>query len=87
MWAAYSPDLVHWGKHARVMSRRPGLWDAGRIGGGAVPIRTERGWLAIYHGADEQQRYALGAVLCNLARPEVVIARSAEPLFATGSVI
>jgi len=80
MWAAYSPDLQHWGEHARVMGRRPGCWDSGRIGGGAVPIRTERGWLAIYHGADESQRYSLGAILCDLERPELVLARSAQPL-------
>lgn len=80
MWGAYSPDLRHWGEHVRVMGGRPGCWDAGRIGGGGVPFRTERGWLAIYHGADEAQRYALGAVLCDLDHPERVIARSAEPL-------
>jgi predicted GH43/DUF377 family glycosyl hydrolase len=80
MWAAYSPDLQHWGEHVSVMSRRPGHWDSARIGAGAVPIRTERGWLVIYHGADESQRYSLGAMLCNLERPESVLARSAEPL-------
>ena len=63
-----------------VMTPRRGLWDGGRIGGGAVPIKTDRGWLAIYHGADEQNRYALGAVLCDLAQPARVLARSAQPL-------
>jgi predicted GH43/DUF377 family glycosyl hydrolase len=80
MWAAYSPDFRHWGEHTRVMGGRPGRWDAGRIGGGAVPIRTERGWLAIYHGADESHRYSLGALLCDLQHPETVVARSDEPL-------
>ena len=79
-WAAYSSDLTHWGEHCRVMSRRPGHWDGGRIGGGAVPIKTDRGWLAIYHGADEAQRYSLGAMLCDLEHPEKILARSAEPL-------
>ncbi|HUT75635.1 MAG TPA: glycoside hydrolase family 130 protein [Armatimonadota bacterium] len=80
LWAAYSPDLRHWGDHALVMSRRPDCWDSERIGGGAVPLRTERGWLAIYHGADAAQRYSLGAVLCDLERPERVLARTVEPL-------
>ena len=80
MWAAYSPDLQHWGEHTRVMGVRPGCWDSSRIGGGAVPIRTERGWLAIYHGADESNRYSLGALLCDLDQPEIVLARSEEPL-------
>jgi len=80
LWAASSPDLQHWGRHELVMTPRRGLWDGGRIGGGAVPIKTDRGWLAIYHGADEQNRYALGAVLCDLAQPARVLARSAQPL-------
>jgi len=80
IWAAYSPNLSHWGEHRRVMGRRPGHWDGGRIGGGAVPIKTGQGWLAIYHGADENQCYSLGAMLCDLAHPEKVLARSAEPL-------
>lgn len=82
MWAAYSPDLQHWGGHARVIGSRPGRWDSQRVGAGTVPIRTERGWLAIYHGADDSQRYSLGAILCDLERPEVVLARSAEPLLS-----
>ena len=80
MWAAFSHDLIHWGEHTRVMGTRPGYWDSERIGGGSVPLRTERGWLTIYHGADEQQRYSLGAMLCELDHPERVIARSDEPL-------
>ena len=80
MWAAFSEDLVHWGGHKFVMGRRPGLWDSARVGGGTVPIRTERGWLSIYHGADENDRYALGAVLCDPDHPERVIARSGHPL-------
>jgi len=79
MWIAYSPDLVHWGGHDLLMLPRPGAWDGGRIGGGAVPIRTDRGWLCIYHGADESNRYALGAVLCDLEQPACVLARSDEP--------
>jgi predicted GH43/DUF377 family glycosyl hydrolase len=80
MWAAYAYDLRYWGQHARLMSPRPGFWDSARIGGGAVPIRTDRGWLAIYHGVDDELHYGLGAVLCDLERPEHALARSAEPL-------
>jgi predicted GH43/DUF377 family glycosyl hydrolase len=28
----------------------PYHWDAMKIGPGATPIRTEKGWLNIYHG-------------------------------------
>lgn len=82
IWLARSPDLLHWGGHARLLGLRPGSWDSGRMGGGAPPHRTEAGWLAIYHGVDDAGRYSLGAVLLDLDDPARVIGRSAEPLLA-----
>ena len=61
---------------------REGMWDSWRIGGGAVPIRTERGWLEIYHGADHTQRYCLGTMLADLEHPEKVTARSSQPILS-----
>ena len=52
-----------------------------RIGAGAAPIKTEAGWLEIYHGADFNNRYCLGAVLFDLNDPSIVLARSVEPIF------
>ena len=82
MWFADSPDLIHWGNHQLVAATRPGMWDGWRIGGGAVPVKTDRGWLEIYHGADESQRYTLGTMLAELDRPEKVIGRSSQPILA-----
>ena len=59
---------------------RPGKWDAARVGAGAEPIRTPHGWLEIYHGADESNRYSLGALLLDLRDPSHVLARSESPL-------
>ena len=80
IWLSASPDLLHWGKHVCLAQTRPGMWDAQRIGAGGSPIRTEEGWLEIYHGADEQNRYCLGALLLDLNDPSKVLARSQEPL-------
>ncbi|WP_304459324.1 glycoside hydrolase family 130 protein [Alicyclobacillus sendaiensis] len=80
IWLASSLDLETWGHHQRLMGRRPGMWDGARVGGGAVPIRTERGWLVLYHGANEKNEYAMGACLLDLDDPSKVIARSAEPI-------
>lgn len=82
MWYATSPDLFSWGHHRVIASTRPGRWDGWRIGGGAVPFRTKKGWLEIYHGADADQRYCLGAMLSELDDPSCVIARSPEPILA-----
>lgn len=80
IWLARSPDLLHWGRHEPVMLPRPGMWDAGRVGASAVPFMTERGWLEIYHGADEEDRYCAGAALLDRGDPAKVLARSAEPI-------
>ncbi|MCM3699745.1 glycoside hydrolase family 130 protein [Paenibacillus macerans] len=80
MWIAESPDLIHWGNHRFLMGLSEQGWDSARMGGGAVPIRTDRGWLALYHGADSKHRYCMGAVLLDLKDPAKVIARSRVPV-------
>lgn len=80
IWLAESPDLVHWGRHRCIAMTRPSHWDSARIGAGAAPIRTDHGWLAIYHGADRHHRYCLGALLLDLNDPGRVLARSDTPL-------
>lgn len=80
IWLASSDDLVHWGRHTCILHTRPGMWDCARIGAGAAPIKTPEGWLEIYHGADYNNRYCLGALLLDLDDPSKVLARSVEPL-------
>lgn len=80
IWLAESPDLVHWGQHRCLAHSRPGMWDSARVGAGAAPIRTNEGWLEIYHGADANHRYCLGALLLDLDQPWKVLARSEEPI-------
>lgn len=80
IWVAESPDRIHWGKHVCIATTRPGKWDSARVGAGCSPIRTEEGWLEIYHGATKENRYCLGALLLDLNDPTKVIARSEEPI-------
>ena len=80
IWVAESPDRIHWGRHICIATTRPGKWDSARVGAGAAPIRTEKGWLEIYHGANKENRYCLGALLLDLDDPTKVIARSEEPI-------
>jgi beta-1,2-mannobiose phosphorylase / 1,2-beta-oligomannan phosphorylase len=79
IWIAESPDLVHWGHHKCLATTRSNMWDSVRIGAGCSPIRTPKGWLAIYHGTDENNRYCLGALLLDLTDPSKVMARSEHP--------
>lgn len=80
IWIAESPDLLHWGNHHCVAHTRPGKWDSARVGPGASPIKTDRGWLLIYHGATQENRYCLGAMLLDLNEPWKVLARSEDPV-------
>ncbi len=80
MWLASSDNLTHWGDYHCLMHTRPNMWDCERIGAGAAPIKTSEGWLAIYHGADNEHRYCLGALLLDLNDPKEILARSDEPI-------
>jgi len=80
IWIAKSIDLKHWGNYECIAVTRPGKWDSCGIGPGAPPIKTEYGWLEIYHGTDKNNRYCLGALLLDLKNPFKVVARSEEPI-------
>ncbi len=82
IWIAESPDLVSWGNHRHLIGTRDGFWDETRIGAGAPPVRITEGWLEIYHGVDQDNRYCLGALLLGADEPWRVLARSATPIFA-----
>ncbi len=82
MWIARSPDLMHWGDHRYLMGVGIHPWDSVKLGAGAPPVRTDQGWLAIYHGVDPQDRYSLGAVLLDLEHPWKVLARSRVPILS-----
>jgi len=85
MWISYSDDLIHWGDARVVMSTRPGMWDSDRIGACVPPIRTEEGWLEIYHGVKSVSAgpiYRLGCAMFDLENPARLIARATTPILA-----
>jgi beta-1,2-mannobiose phosphorylase / 1,2-beta-oligomannan phosphorylase len=50
---AVSPDLMHWKPFDEAFIRpRTGSGFGNRIGGGAPPVLTEKGWLMLYHGVE-----------------------------------
>ena len=80
IWIAFSDDLKEWGGHQPLAMPRWDQWDELRTGASAVPFRTERGWLELYHGVDRNTTYAMGALLLDLDDPRKVIARSPKPI-------
>lgn len=82
IWLAESPDGIHWGNHRCIIKTREDAWDSARVGAGAAPVKTDKGWLEIYHGANRQHQYCLGAFLLDLNDPSKVIARTEAPIMA-----
>ena len=80
IWYAESPDLLHWGNHQCIVRPRALVEEAMKIGGGAPPIRTNKGWLVIYHGKGEGSRYSLFTLLLDLNEPWKVLKRGTVPL-------
>lgn len=59
--------------------------ESGYIGGGAVPIETEKGWLLIYHSVEEHKGnkiYRASVALLDLKNPQKVVGRLPNPLFS-----
>ncbi|SEO99624.1 Predicted glycosyl hydrolase, GH43/DUF377 family [Mucilaginibacter gossypiicola] len=80
IWLAESSDTRQWGNHQCLIKTRPGMWDSARVGAGAAPVRTKGGWLEIYHGANAEHQYCLGAFLLDLNDPSKVIGRTKDPI-------
>jgi predicted GH43/DUF377 family glycosyl hydrolase len=68
--------LIHWGDSKLLIKPVTYHWDQLKIGPGAPPIRTDKGWLNIYHGVFPTMAghvYRLGVALHKLDDPSVVI--------------
>ncbi len=73
-----SPDMVYWGRHRHVMSKSENWWERLKIGGGAAPIETNKGWLMFYHGVVQTCSgyvYSVGAAILDLDEPSKVLHR------------
>jgi predicted GH43/DUF377 family glycosyl hydrolase len=76
IWISYSPDLRYWGDSRLIMKPEPYHWDEMKIGPGAPPIKTDKGWLSIYHGVFptmDGSVYRLGVALHDLDDPSKII--------------
>ncbi|MBI5405894.1 hypothetical protein HY972_02565 [Candidatus Kaiserbacteria bacterium] len=62
----------------------PVAWHVHTRSAGPPPLKTERGWLVLYHANDakEGHRYKLGSMLLDLTEPTRVLYRSAAPILS-----
>lgn len=63
---------------------RDDVWDWKLRGPGCPPVKTDKGWLLLYHAIEkhEPDKYKIGVLLLDLNDPTKIIARSPAPLIA-----
>jgi predicted GH43/DUF377 family glycosyl hydrolase len=74
MWI--SDDMLTW-PNSKLLATAQYDWEC-KIGGNTPPIRTEHGWLTIYHAVGQDQYYRLGAMLLDFEDPSKVTHRTKD---------
>ncbi|MDZ7314833.1 MAG: glycoside hydrolase family 130 protein [candidate division KSB1 bacterium] len=85
MWINRSADLEHWGEYRLLLSGANGTWEEAKIGLSTPPVRTEAGWLLLYHGVrilGYYPIYRLGVMLLSIHEPWRVLGRSRRPILS-----
>ena len=83
IFISFSPDLVHWGRTKLLLRKGSEYWESAKIGPGAPPVRTDRGWLVLYHGCREHMNglmYNMGCMLLDLEDPARIIGKMRDCL-------
>ncbi len=71
-------------KSASPRGGRQGHWDNWVRGAGPPPLRTDLGWLLLYHAMDKNDpdKYKLGAMILDYKDPTKVLYRSPQPILS-----
>jgi len=92
IWISSSPDLQYWGNWKRLVASSSIKFCNRKIGPGAIPVKTKKGWLALFHtvthtendlyswGRSWRSQYSMGLMLLDLEDPTKVIGIYDQPL-------
>ena len=93
IWCSSSPDMRYWGDTRLVLGREQIPYANSKIGPGAPPIKTEKGWLCATHAvrATDEEKFSWfpnywkniyygGLMLLDLEDPSKVLGISSKPL-------
>lgn len=78
IYISYSPDLIHWGRTGLLLEKGTRYWESFKLGPGAPPVKTDAGWLVIYHACRQHMNgimYNAGCMLLDLKDPSKVIGK------------
>ena len=76
IWISFSDDLLVW-EEDRLLLKGTYPWEE-KVGGSCPPLKTDEGWLTLYHGVDGKGVYRAGVMLLDLKDPAQIIARASE---------
>jgi predicted GH43/DUF377 family glycosyl hydrolase len=76
-WISTAEDLLGFRK-SKLLIKAKYEWEADKLGINTPPIRTEHGWLTLYHAVGGDQRYRIGALLLDLDDPGQVRHRTPD---------
>lgn len=94
IWMSDSPDLRYWGNSKLLLGAERVPYANSKIGPGAPPVRTSRGWLTTFHAVANNGRdlltwekswhkeYYAGLMLLDLEDPSRILGIAPEPLIA-----
>ena len=95
IWISESPDLIYWGRSELLAGVEDFPSANDKVGPGAPPVRTDKGWLVFTHAVDRDdtrgkngwenkwpKRYCAGMMLLDPVDPYKVLGICREPVLA-----
>mgnify|MGYP006285449077 FL=1 len=76
-WISACDDLLGF-RESKLLIKAKYDWEANKLGINTPPIRTEHGWLTLYHAVGPDKHYRLGALLLDLEDPSRVLHRTKD---------
>jgi predicted GH43/DUF377 family glycosyl hydrolase len=70
---SYSTDFKSWHNTTEITWTKAETWEGFKFGAGSQPIKTEKGWLMVYHAVSNDHVYRLGLMLLDLKDPSKII--------------
>jgi beta-1,4-mannooligosaccharide/beta-1,4-mannosyl-N-acetylglucosamine phosphorylase len=93
LWFSDSPDCAFWGNAQLALGAEQVPWSNSKIGPGAPPVKTEKGWLTLFHAVNADttrelpawhanwfKTYTMGVMLLDLEEPWKIVGIAPEPL-------
>lgn len=83
IWLASSNDGVGWQANFEpvITPNSKSYFESDWVEMGPSPIKTELGWLVVYHGISRRREYSLGFVILAAGDPTKILFRNPEPIF------